>query len=57
VNRLLLRHFLLEENGQDFTEYALLLAFVALTSAAILIGMSDDAARIWSNCNSRLQAG
>jgi Flp pilus assembly pilin Flp len=57
VNRLLLRHLLLEEDGQDFTEYALLLAFVALTSAAILIGMSDDATRIWANCNSRLQAG
>ncbi len=57
MDRQLLLHFLQEEDGQDFIEYALLLAFVALTSAAILVGMSDDAARIWSNCGSTLQAG
>ena len=57
MNYLRLRHFLLEEDGQDFTEYALLLAFVALTSAAILYGMSGDAARIWSNTGNQLGRG
>jgi Flp pilus assembly pilin Flp len=49
VNRSLMVHFLREEDGQDFIEYVLLLAFVVLVSAAILYGMADDATRIWTD--------
>ena len=34
----LLWKFLKEEEGQDLTEYSLLMAFVALTSAALFLG-------------------
>jgi Flp pilus assembly pilin Flp len=54
VSYLRLRQFLLEEHGQDFTEYALLLAFVALVCGAILTSSSKDATRIWLNASSRL---
>jgi len=50
----LLRGFLLEEDGQDLIEYTLLLAFVALVSAAIFIGAGGEAKGIWQVASSHL---
>ena len=48
-------NFLREEQGQDLVEYTLLLAFVALASAAIFIGAGASIAGIWTVANSRLE--
>jgi len=47
-------NFLREEGGQDLVEYSLLLAFVALASAALFIGAGGSIAGIWSQANTRL---
>jgi Flp pilus assembly pilin Flp len=47
-------NFLREEQGQDLIEYTLLLAFVALASAALFIGAGGSVAGIWSTTNSQL---
>jgi len=46
--------FIKEEGGQDLVEYSLLLAFVALASAALSIGAGTSVAGIWSQANTRL---
>ncbi len=46
--------FLRDVQGQDLVEYSLLLAFVALASAALFIGAGVQIAGIWSLANSRL---
>jgi Flp pilus assembly pilin Flp len=46
--------FLREENGQDLIEYTLLLAFVALASAAVFIGAGGSISGIWGTTNSQL---
>ena len=43
--------FLLDEQGQDLTEYSLLLAFVVLASAAILILNAQSVTGIWLSTN------
>ena len=50
----LLVGFIREEGGQDLVEYSLLLAFVALASAALFIGAGESIGGIWSVANSRL---
>ena len=50
------RSFLSGDEGQDLIEYSLLLAFVALSGAAIFIGMGQVTGGIWSIVNSRLGA-
>jgi Flp pilus assembly pilin Flp len=50
------RTFLREEQGQDLIEYTLLLAFVALASAALFIGAGGSVQGIWSVTNSQLGA-
>jgi len=50
----LLKNFLREESGQDLIEYTLLLAFVALASAALFIGAGGSVKGIWSIANSQL---
>jgi Flp pilus assembly pilin Flp len=52
----MLRNFIRDENGQDLIEYTLLLAFVALASAAIFIGAGTSVSSIWNIANSRLIA-
>ncbi|HXM44896.1 MAG TPA: hypothetical protein VN924_26905 [Bryobacteraceae bacterium] len=44
------------EEGQDLTEYALLLAFVALTTAALVSGPMVSVNQIWVAGNSELTA-
>ena len=46
--------FVREEQGQDLVEYTLLLAFVALASAALFIGAGANMAGIWTIANSIL---
>ena len=40
-----------EEEGQDLIEYTLLLAFVALASAALFIGAGQSICSIWTQAN------
>jgi Flp pilus assembly pilin Flp len=51
-----LRNLWNDEQGQDLIEYTLLLAFVALASAALFIGAGGSVKSIWSNTNSQLAA-
>ena len=49
-------NFLRDEQGQDLVEYTLLLAFVALASAALFINAGGSINGIWTTANSRLVA-
>jgi len=49
-------NFLRDEQGQDLIEYTLLLAFVALASAALFIGAGNSVKGIWTATNSQLSA-
>ena len=51
-----IRMFLKDEQGQDMIEYTLLVAFVALASAAIYIGAGNQIKGIWTQANSNLAA-
>ena len=51
-----LRHLLRDEQGQDIVEYTLLLAFVALASAALFITAGGSISGIWTVTNSQLVA-
>ena len=52
----LFNQFLNDESGQDLIEYTLLMAFVALASAALFIGAGKSVQGIWSATNSQLSA-
>jgi Flp pilus assembly pilin Flp len=45
-----------DDQGQDLIEYTLLMAFVALASAALFIGAGGSVQGIWSTTNSQLVA-
>jgi len=49
-----LLNFLVEEQGQDLIEYTLLLAFVALGSAALFLGAGGSIKGIWGATNTQL---
>jgi len=49
-------NFLRDDQGQDLIEYTLLLAFVALASAALFISAGGSVNSIWIIANSRLSA-
>jgi Flp pilus assembly pilin Flp len=51
-----LRNFWTDEQGQDLIEYSLLIAFVALASAALFLGAGNSIKGIWSTTNSQLTA-
>ncbi len=51
-----LRNFWNDDQGQDLIEYTLLLAFVALASAALFLGAGGQIQGIWSRSNSQLVA-
>jgi Flp pilus assembly pilin Flp len=44
------------DRGQDLIEYTLLMAFVALASAALFLGAGGSISGIWSTSNSQLVA-
>ena len=50
----LLTNFMQDEQGQDLIEYTLLLAFVALASAALFIQSGGSVASIWGMANTNL---
>ena len=43
-----------DEQGQDLIEYTLMLAFVALASAALFSSAGTSINQIWSSTNSQL---
>ncbi|MBZ5577603.1 MAG: Flp family type IVb pilin [Acidobacteriia bacterium] len=45
-----------DEQGQDLIEYTLLMAFVALASAALFLGAGGSIQGIWSVTNTQLAA-
>ncbi|MFN7994425.1 MAG: Flp family type IVb pilin [Bryobacteraceae bacterium] len=51
-----LRNFWMDDQGQDLIEYTLLMAFVALASAALFISSGTSVSKIWSSTNSQLSA-
>jgi Flp pilus assembly pilin Flp len=51
-----LRNFWNDEQGQDLIEYTLLMAFVALASAALFLGAGGSISGIWSTSNTQLAA-
>ncbi len=50
----LLKNFLKDEHGQDLVEYTLLLAFVAIASAALFISAGGSISGIWNIANTTL---
>jgi Flp pilus assembly pilin Flp len=46
----------MDDQGQDLIEYTLLMAFVALASAALFISSGTSVSKIWSTTNSQLSA-
>ena len=49
-----LRNFWQDEQGQDLIEYTLLMAFVALASAALFMGAGSSVKGIWTSSNTQL---
>ncbi len=50
----LLKRFLKGDEGQDIVEYTLLLAFVALASAALFITAGGSISGVWTIANTKL---
>ena len=51
-----IRNFWNDDQGQDLIEYTLLMAFVALASAALFLGAGGSIKGIWTTSNSNLEA-
>ena len=51
-----IRNFWNDDQGQDLIEYSLLMAFVALASAALFLTAGGSIKGIWSASNSQLTA-
>lgn len=47
-------NFVHDERGQDLIEYTLLLAFVALASAALFVGTGGSVGTIWGSASNSL---
>ena len=54
--KVLVNEFLRDDSGQDLIEYTLLMAFVALASAALFIGVGGSIKGIWTTVNTQLTA-
>jgi Flp pilus assembly pilin Flp len=52
----LFHQLLRDDQGQDLIEYTLLMAFVALASAALFLGAGGSIQGIWSISNSQMIA-
>jgi Flp pilus assembly pilin Flp len=50
----ILRNLWNDEQGQDLIEYTLLMAFVALASAALFMGAGGSISNIWKVTNAQL---
>ncbi len=51
-----IKNFWNEDQGQDLIEYTLLMAFVALASAALFLGAGGSIKGIWTTTNTQLEA-
>ena len=51
-----IRNFWNDDSGQDLIEYTLLMAFVAMASAALFLGAGGSISGIWTTSNSQLSA-
>ena len=49
-----LRNLWNEEQGQDLIEYTLLMAFIALASAAIFVNAGKSVSSIWGSASTQL---
>jgi Flp pilus assembly pilin Flp len=47
-------NFVKDEQGQDLIEYTLLMAFIALASAAIFVNAGGSVNQIWGSASSQL---
>ena len=47
-------NFVKDEQGQDLIEYTLLMAFIALASAAIFVNAGNSVNSIWKSASSQL---
>ena len=52
--KILLTRLWKEEEGQDLIEYTLLMAFIALASAAIFVGAGGSVNSIWQDASNQL---
>ncbi len=52
----IMKRFWQDDQGQDLIEYTLLMAFVALASAALFISSGASISSIWSDTNVSLSA-
>jgi Flp pilus assembly pilin Flp len=52
-----LKSFILDEEGQDLVEYALLLVFLALAAITILPTLGSSVNKVFSQSNSALTVG
>ena len=50
----LINRFWQEEDAQDLVEYSLLMAFIALTSIALLTGTGGTVKNVWTRVNTSL---
>jgi Flp pilus assembly pilin Flp len=50
----MMMRFVKDEQGQDLIEYTLLMAFVALASAAIFINAGKSIGTIWTSASTQL---
>jgi len=46
--------FINDEQGQDLIEYTLLMAFIALASAAVFISAGSSVNKIWGTASTQL---
>jgi Flp pilus assembly pilin Flp len=51
-----MKKFWQDESGQDLIEYTLLMAFIALASAALFMSAGNSIQGIWSTASSQLVA-
>ena len=49
-----MKSFWNDQQGQDLIEYTLLMAFVALASAALFLGVGGNITSIWTSSNTQL---
>jgi Flp pilus assembly pilin Flp len=46
--------FVKDEQGQDLIEYTLLMAFIALASAAVFVNAGKSVSTIWTSASTQL---
>jgi len=50
----MIMNFIKDEQGQDLIEYTLLMAFIALASAAIFVNAGTSVSGIWTKASNQL---